>query len=249
MRAETAAHLLRWWTRVYTAAMPAAERERRRAEVEADLWESLRDPVGSRQIFSRLLFGVADDVGWSINHMEPTSRSSFWWSVGSLLMFLVAASMLLYAPDSETMREAIWAWPTARWLHVVGIVAVIGLRLLVDLRLIGLQWPFGGVPVTTLAQRLTPWTVIAALLTLASGLALYAVDPGDLAANSTFQIKLAALALALLNVWYCHAFALRDAAQGSSSQAPTSAARASGYLSLALWIVLLGSSLLVPYTP
>jgi len=244
MRAQTAAHLLRWWTRLYTVAMPREQRERRRAEVESDLWESLRDPAGSRQILSRLLLGVADDVGWSITHMEQTSRSSLWWSVGSLLVFVAVAGTLIYAPESAVMREAIWAWPTVAGLHVVGIVTLISLRLLIDLRLIGLRWPFGGVPMATLARRVTPWTALAVLLTLATGLALYAVDPGDLAANSMFQIKIAALVLALVNVWYCHAVALRDAAQWQ----PTPAARASGYLSLTLWAVLIGISLLVPYT-
>jgi hypothetical protein len=248
MSAQAAAHLTRWWTRLYTLCMPPEQRERRRAEVESDIWESLRDPVGSRQILPRLLLGVADDVSWSITHMEPTSRSSLWWSVGSLLVFVAVASTLIYAPDSEVMREAIWAWPTAAALHVVGIVTLIALRLLIDLRMIGLRWPFGGVSMSTLARRVTPWTAIAALLTLATGLALYAVDPGDLAANSMFQIKIAVLALALVNVWYCHAVALRDAAQGDPQQAPTPAARASGYLSLTLWAVLIGVSLLVPYT-
>jgi hypothetical protein len=248
MRAQTAAHLLRWWTRLYTLALPLEQRERRRAEVESDLWESLRDPVGSRQILPRLLLGVADDVDWSIAHMDETSRSSLRWSIGSLLVFLAAASTLIYAPDSQTMREAIWAWPTASVLHVVGIVSLIVVRLLVDLRLIGLRWPFGAVPMATLARRLTPWTVMSALITLATGLALYAVDPGDLAANSMFQIKVAALVLALVNIWYCHAVALPNAANGDSQGAPTPTARASGYLSLTLWAVLIGISLLVPYT-
>jgi hypothetical protein len=248
MRAQTAANFLRWWTRLYTVAMPLEQRERRRAEVESDLWESLRDPAGSRQILPRLLLGVADDVGWSITHMDETSRSSLRWSIGSLLVFVVAASTLIYAPDSQTMREAIWAWPTASALHVVGILNLIVVRLLVDLRLIGLRWPFGGVAMATLARRLTPWTVMAALLTLGTGLALYAVDPGDLGANSMFQVKTAALVLALVNIWYCHAVALRDVADWGSQRAPMPEARASGYLSLTLWAVLIGISLLVPYT-
>jgi hypothetical protein len=182
-----------------------------------------------------------------MTNMEQESRSSLWWSIGSLVVLVAAASTLLYAPDSATMREAIWAWPTARALHVVGIVTLIALRLLIDLRLVGLRWPLGSVPMATLARRATPWTVIAALLTLASGLALYTVDPGDLAANSMFQIKTAALALALVNIWYCHAIALRDAARWNTQRAPA-VARASGYLALTLWAALLVVSLLVPYS-
>jgi hypothetical protein len=248
MSPETAARLLRWWTRVYTAAMPAAERERRRAEVEADLWESLRDPAGSRQILSRWLLGVADDVGWSINFMEPTSKSSLSWSVGSLLTVSVLTVFLLYAPESAAMREWSWTWPATIALHVIGIVALIALRMFVDLRVIGLSWAVDGTPVTTLAQRITPWTVIAAVVVLATGLALVAGEPRLFATNSIFQLKIAAVVLALANAWYLHAVALRDVAKWDSrgTRSPP-AARASAYLSLVLWVVVIGSSVLAPY--
>jgi len=247
MRAETAARLLRWWTRVYTATLPPAERERRRAEVESDLWESSRDPAGSRQILSRLLLGVADDVGWSINTMEPTSRSSLSWSVGSLLTISVVAGFLIVAPESAAMREWSWAWPTTIALHVLGIVALIALRMFVDLKLIGLSWAVDGVPMATLVQRITPWTLVAAVVVLATGLALVAGEPRLFATNSIFQIKIAAVVLALGNAWYLHAVALRGVAQGDSRATPPPAARLSAYLSLLLWVVVIGTSVLAPY--
>ena len=247
MRGETAARLLRWWTRVYTATLPPAERDRRRAEVESDLWESSRDPVASRQVLSRLLLGVADDVGWSINYMEPASKSSLSWSVGSLLTISVVASFLIYAPESAAMREWSWAWPTTIALHVIGFVALIGLRMFVDLRLIGLSWAVDGVPMATLVRRITPWTLIAAVVVLATGLALVAGEPRLLATNTIFQIKIAAVALALGNAWYLHAVALRDVAEWDSRRTPTPAARTSAYVSLLLWVVVIGSSVLAPY--
>jgi hypothetical protein len=247
MRAETAARLLRLWTRVYTAGMARAERERRRAEIESDLWESLRDAAGSRQILSRLLLGVADDVGWSINTMEPTSRSSLSWSVGSLLTISVLAIFLLYAPESAAMREWSWMWPTTIALHVIGMVALIAFRMFVDLRLIAFHSAADGVPRATLVHRITPWTVIAAVLVLATGLALVAGEPRLFATNAMFQIKIAAVVLALGNAWYLHAVALRDVAQWDSRAAPATAARASAYLSLVLWVVVIGSSVLAPY--
>jgi hypothetical protein len=246
MSAPTAARLLRWWTRVYTAGMPAAQRERRRAEVESDLWESLRDSVGSRQILSRLLLGVADDVGWSINFMEPTSKSSWSWSVGSLLTVSVLAVFLIYAPESAAMREWSWMWPATIALHVIGIVALIALRMFVDLRVIGLSWAVDGTPIATLAQRITPWTVIAAVVVIATGLALVAGEPRLFATNSIFQLKIAAVVLALANAWYLHAVALRDVAAWDSRRTPP-AARASAYLSLVLWVVVIGTSVLAPY--
>jgi hypothetical protein len=239
MSPDAEARLLRWWTRVYTAGLPPEERERRRAEVESDLWESSRDPSGSRQVLSRLLLGVADDVGWSINYMEPASKSSLSWSVGSLLMISVVASFLIYAPESAAMREWSWAWPTTIALHVIGVVALIGLRMFVDLRLIGLSWAVDGLPTTKLVQRITPWTLIAAVLVLATGLALVAGEPRLFATNTIFQIKIAAVLLALGNAWYLHTVALRDVV--------TPSARVSAYVSLVLWVVVIGASVLAPY--
>jgi hypothetical protein len=228
--------------------MAPAERDRRRAEVESDLWESSRDPIGRRQILSRLLLGVADDVGWSINYMEPASKASLSWSVGSLLMISVVASFLILAPESAAMREWSWAWPTTIALHVIGVVALIGLRMFVDLRLIGLSWAIDGLPTATLVQRITPWTLITAVVVLATGLALVAGEPRLFATNTIFQIKIAAVLLALGNAWYLHTVALRDVAESGSGRTPTAAARVSAYLSLLLWIVVIGASVLAPYS-
>jgi hypothetical protein len=59
------------------------------------------------------------------------------------------------------------------------------------------------------------------------------------ATNTIFQIKIAAVLLALGNAWYLHTVALRDVV--------TPAARVSAYLSLGLWIVVIGASVLAPY--
>jgi hypothetical protein len=145
------------------------------------------------------------------------------------------------------MREWSWVWPATIALHVMGMVALIGLRMFVDLRLIGLSWAVDGVPTAALVQRITPWTLVAAVVVLATGLALVAGEPRLVATNSIFQLKIAAVVLALVNAWYLHAVALRGVAQWDSRRAPTPAARASAYVSLVLWVVVIGSSMLAPY--
>ena len=66
MRAAIA--LVRAWTFVYTSGLARGDRERRRAEVESDLWESSRDHAAGRtlpfHIAARLLFGIVDDLRW-----------------------------------------------------------------------------------------------------------------------------------------------------------------------------------------
>jgi len=69
-----AAVFVRAWTRIYTCCLDASLREARRAEVESDLWEQIHDPGnGTRAIdvWLRLLFGMPDDVRWSIGQRSP----------------------------------------------------------------------------------------------------------------------------------------------------------------------------------
>lgn len=62
----------RWWVGVYTAGLAPEVRERRRAELESDLWEQRheaevlgRRPSGTAvQILRRLLLGMPADLGW-----------------------------------------------------------------------------------------------------------------------------------------------------------------------------------------
>lgn len=49
----TAARLTRWWARLYTVGLPREQRDRRLAELESDLWESLADRAGAREIVER----------------------------------------------------------------------------------------------------------------------------------------------------------------------------------------------------
>ena len=61
--------VVRAWTRVYTWRLDPLPRERRRAEMESDLWEFQRDRGGNRglspavQVLARMVIGVPDDLG------------------------------------------------------------------------------------------------------------------------------------------------------------------------------------------
>ena len=77
------------------------------------------------------------------------------------------------------------------------------MRLAIDLRMTG--WAFGGVAASQLVRRAAPWSLIGAIVTVVSGMALYSTDAARMAANPAFQIKLAALGLALANAWLFHA--------------------------------------------
>jgi len=234
-RANAAVSVARWWTRCYTAGLPGDVRDARRAEIESDLWDSLADGGASRHILARLALGIPDDLTWSLTLMDTNTRAVAGWSLGSLFVFALAWLWLSLAPESVVMRESRWAFPTVLSLHLLGLVLLVGMRLAIDLRVTGLA--FGGVPASQLVNRAAPWSIVGALVTVASGMALYAADAPRLGANPMFQLKVTALALALANVWFFHVVLARGMRDWDTAVTPPRAVQASAWVSLALWTI------------
>jgi hypothetical protein len=245
MSPRTAAGVARWWTRCYTAGLPAELRAARRAEVESDLWESLADGTPSRHILARLALGIVDDLSWSMTLMDTSSRATATWSVGSLLTFVLAWMWLTLVPDSQTMRESRWAFPVASSLHLLGIVLFVGMRLVLDLRMT--RWAFAGTAAPEMVRRVAPWSLLGAVVTVVSGMALYSADSTRMAVNPVFQFKVAALAAALVNAWFFHAVLARRAREWDGAASLPAPVVASAYLSLALWATLIVAGRLVSF--
>lgn len=77
MLVPLAAAAVRTWTRLYTRGLPTALADRRRAEVESDLWECQHDRpatapprVLAAHILARLAFGIPDDLLWRVERLE-----------------------------------------------------------------------------------------------------------------------------------------------------------------------------------
>jgi hypothetical protein len=245
MSPRAAADVARWWTRVYTAGLPEDLRESRRAEVESDLWESLADGAPPHHILARTALGLPDDLTWSLTVMDTSTRATAKWSLGTLLVIVLSWMWLTLAPQSVTMLESRWAFPAASVFHLLGIVLFIGMRLVVDLRVTGLA--FGGLAVTDILKRIGPWSLLGAVVTVVSGMALYSADSTRMAQNPMFQLKVAALAAALANAWFFHAILARRARDWDSSVRLPTPAVASAYASLALWVGILVLGRLVAF--
>lgn len=245
MSPRAAAGVARWWTRVYTAGLPVDLRDARRLEVESDLWESVADGAPSRHILARLALGVADDLSWSLTLMDTSTRAAATWSVGSLLVFVLSWLWLSLAPDNQTMRESVWAFPAASVLHLLGIVLFVGMRLVLDLRMTG--WAFGGTAASEMVKRVGPWSLVGAIVTVVSGMALYSADSARIAGNSMFQFKVAALSAALMNAWFFHAVLSRRPRDWDTSARLPAPVLASAYLSLALWAVIIVAGRLIAF--
>lgn len=101
--------LARRWAAAYTRGLPSEIGDRRRGEIECDLWEHLNDPgTADREILGRLLRGIHADVWWRYrtllelrgartrSHVMSTTSHRNWWRVAAaaLGVFAIASAIL-----------------------------------------------------------------------------------------------------------------------------------------------------------
>lgn len=115
---------------------------------------------------------------------------------------------------------ATWWFPLLESFHVLGAVLLVGALLMVDLRLLG--WAAVSYTEEALSRGMLGWAWFGFALALVSGLGMFISRPSGYAANPAFQVKLALLALAGVNLLLLK----------RSGAVPPAVA---GGLSLALW--------------
>src|SRR5947208_9412152 len=89
--------VIRTWTRFYTSHMPAGVKERRRAEIESDIWESQRAAESPEPIslLLRLLSGIPEDLAWRIENAPAGTRLRDAAAVTGAIVALLAALSVL----------------------------------------------------------------------------------------------------------------------------------------------------------
>ncbi|MCS7171865.1 MAG: hypothetical protein N0A24_00345 [Armatimonadetes bacterium] len=130
------------------------------------------------------------------------------------------------------MRQALWAYPAAEILHLVGIALLVGSVALFDLRLLGLS---RHLPVSLLAHHLLPWAWWGFALVVVSGLGMFTAHASEWLASPAFPVKMGLLVAAGLNRAVFHHGVYRTVESWDRDVPVPRAARASGALSLLLW--------------
>ena len=94
------------------------------------------------------------------------------------------------------LNDSALAFPVLECFHIVGFAVAVGTTALVDFRLLG----FGLLRqnAAALAKVLAPWTLVALIIVILSGLMLFSSDPDMYYLNLAFQIKMVLLLLAIL---------------------------------------------------
>lgn len=81
--------LVRAWVRLYTANAREEVRDRRRAEIESDIWEHLQywkeqghqPGTMAPQLLARWLLGIGDDLGWWLDYSHTANRFNAYYVV------------------------------------------------------------------------------------------------------------------------------------------------------------------------
>lgn len=128
---------------------------------------------------------------------------------------------------------ATWWFPLLESVHVVSSTFIVGSILMVDLRLLGLAAMRH--PVSRIVREVIPWTYAASGVSVATGIGMFITRASHYAGNAAFQIKMALLVLAAINMAVFHLVSARGIAEWDASAAPSPAARFAGACSLLLW--------------
>jgi hypothetical protein len=160
----------------------------------------------------------------------------------SILSFL---QWLQSTPFSTGIRESTWWYPVIESVHVLSLCLFLGIALFWDLRL--LYWGFRRVPVSDIASRLMPWTVVGFVLMASSGMLLFIEEPVRFYGNIFFRVKVVALILAGLNAFVFHSTAGKRLFSWDTSPMTPASAKAAGAISLFLWAVIVVCGRFIAY--
>jgi hypothetical protein len=149
-------------------------------------------------------------------------------------------------------RAFSWGWPLNETMHFVGLILLVGIIGMFDLRVMG--W-FKNVPMSAL-HRLIPWSVIGFCLVTFSGLlfatGVYAnisVPTGTVIVNDGYlQIKLVFYFLAGLNLLLFYTTGMNRVVEGmgAGEDAPPLAKTLAG-ASLVFWLAVVYFGRLIPW--
>jgi hypothetical protein len=126
------------------------------------------------------------------------------------------------------IAEHPWAYPALEVLHIVGIALLLGNLVLLELRVWGLA---PELPLRALARPALSLSVAGFVLIGASGLTMFAANPGELLAKRLFVVKLGLIGLAGCNAAWFHG-------RGGLDR-PDALAKAQTVLSLGIWLAVI----------
>jgi len=127
----------------------------------------------------------------------------------------------------HAIRTSRWAFAAIESIHLLGLAAIGGAVLLVDMRLLGIG--LRRQPVARLARDAQPWLVGSLVVMVSTGAALFMSESIKCYYSTAFRLKMTSLVLAILFTFTVRRTVAADADVGALRQ------KLVGFVSLALW--------------
>jgi len=147
---------------------------------------------------------------------------------------------------ATAIREGETLFPWIESAHVLAITFVVGSIAAVDLRLLGLA--SRGRPFSQVNGEIVPLTWIAFVIAAVTGGLLFSSKAVQYAANLSFQLKIALLLLAGINMAVFQLVTFRQIDSWDAALPPPVRARLAGGFSLLLWIAIVACGRVIGFT-
>jgi hypothetical protein len=142
------------------------------------------------------------------------------------------------------IRQSIWIYPAANVGHILALALFAGGVAAMDARLLG---AFPAAPPVAIVRPARRIAVLGFLLMVGTGSVLFTAEASHVATNRVFQIKMALIALGLINALLASR-PLRAYLDEAPAFAPVPArVRVSALLSLVIWFSVAASGRLIAY--
>ena len=160
----------------------------------------------------------------------------------SLLAF---CEWLAATGGSIALHESMYMFPIVESSHVLALTLFVGFAVILDLRLLGLI--LKQVPVSQVADRLLPWTMVGFIVMNVTGVLLFYAIPIRTYQSIFFRAKVIFLILAGINVWLFHTRVFTRIADWDHAIITPKAARRAGLASLVLWGAIIVAGRMIAY--
>ena len=152
-------------------------------------------------------------------------------------------------PDGQSFSELLLGslnfWSLLEGTHLIALMLFAGTILVVDLRLLGVT--FRKTKVSTISDAILPLTIFSFGFVVISGIGLLFAKPLFYYHTIWFLVKMAFVALALLNIVVFHGRVQATQDTWDADERPPTPARISAAASLVLWTLVIICGRFIPY--
>jgi hypothetical protein len=146
---------------------------------------------------------------------------------------------------SIELHESRYVFLLVLMIHVLTLSVFVGTAVMIDLRLLGKTMT--RVPVSQVVARLLPWSELGFAVMVVTGTLLFYAAPLNRYENIFFRVKMGALVLAVVNVWWFRRTAYRRVHEWDLDPIPPRRVRMVGALSLILLALIITAGRMMAY--